>query len=370
MIPLILIYIFVIIILFVRKNEKYSWLIASSVLALLSITSYVYPDLVNYATAFNVYNSSPGMITMGLTNNFLWAYLCRFFGLLGFNYRGMVFVLIFVNFFLMDIALKKFGCNRNKFFALFLIFPAIIQLIQFRYFTSTTLIFLSYSFFVDNEKRSNVISVILFLIAIFIHVASGLYILIYFCKQKRIDKKVLLILVVFFSLLFLTNMNSFINIAVRYLSAGQVLRYITNSPTRSSKSWILTILLIWLLCYSISTYLRNSILKRKIYINTLESDYKRIDNLAVYFNTAILLLLLTTPLLSLDRNYHRYLEMAFMLLYVLVSFVFKNRTLTATKLIFYSSLLVIVVFTMFVYTSYTNVLIPVFSFDGFQNLLR
>ena len=138
---------YIIIILYLllfRKKNNNAWVFAACMIAILSITTNDYADLVNYDPLFNYYNTSSFNFSFTM-NNSIWALLCRLFYNIGFNYRGMVICLIFINYFILHFAAKNLKCDENKFFALFLIFPSIIQLVQLKFFTAFVIVTLAYS---------------------------------------------------------------------------------------------------------------------------------------------------------------------------------------------------------------------------------
>ena len=104
--------IFIFYILFIKKTEKCTWVLAASLMAFLSVTSLSYADLSNYIPLFEYVNNVE-LYVATQTTGLIWAYLNKFFYFLGFNYRGMVVVMLFLDYYLMHNAVQRLGGNEN-----------------------------------------------------------------------------------------------------------------------------------------------------------------------------------------------------------------------------------------------------------------
>ena len=187
---LFIIYISVLVyLLFLKKSSKLTWFIVACVLSLLSITTVFYADLDNYGPLFDYYNMNSTVISFS-TTNFLWALFCKLFYFLGFNYRGMIIILIFINYYILHKAAQNFNCNENIFFGLFMIFPSIIQLVQFKFFTSITLVILGYSLLIQDKKYSIIKFLTLIGAAVMIHSSALLFLSLILVKKRRFNNKI------------------------------------------------------------------------------------------------------------------------------------------------------------------------------------
>ena len=355
--------IIIIYILFIKKNQRFTWLLVAMCIAMLSITSSFYPDLDNYVPLFDYFNQSDVTITLS-TTNYLWALLCKIFYFLGFNYRGMVICLIFVDYYILHIAAKNLNCDERIFFGLFLIFPALIQLIQFKFFTSTSIVILAYSVLIKNKKHSILFFILLMCVAMLIHNSTVVFLIFLLLKfkNKKVSTKLILVITIFMSLIFSLNIGIVDDISRLLISEKQIDRYITNTISPSSVLWIIIIYTCWLLCYIISFY----ILKHS------KKDNVEINQILTQDIIAINLLLLTIPLLLLDRNMHRFIEIGYVIMFFSVSIVMNKieKRNNKDKLMLLFMICAILIFNTIIYTPFKSVIIPIFSYDGIVNIWR
>lgn len=346
--------------LLVRKRQKYSWIIAACIMVLLSITTHNYADLNNYMPLFNYYNSGDFNFSFSVTN-FIWALLCKIFYYFGFNYRGMVVGLIFLNYFILHKACQNMQCNENKFFGLFLIFPSIIQLVQLKFFTATTIVVLAYSILLSDKKRATFIFIIMVIFASLIHDTTIVFLFLLFTKKDNLNKSIIFILAFILSIFLSINLNWITNLSKYFISAQQYERYVIDTITPSSLTWIITIFFCWMICYIFG------LLIIKYAKKDSNVEYNSIFEKNII---SIILLLLTIPFLLIDRNMHRFIEVGFIILYFMFGVTYKNINFNKDKLILLFCLIVSLTFVMIVYTPYESVLQPLFSYENFVNIRR
>lgn len=352
---LFLIYIFLIVFIYFKKNDKRSWILVAAILTILSITSFTYADLDNYNNLFNYYSLSSTKITYS-TTNVLWALLCKMFYLFGFNYRGMVVGLIWLNTYMMHKSLKNFSCNENIVFSCFMIFPAIIQLVQIKFFTATTIILFGYSFLVRNKRKSLAIYIICLIAAFFIHNSSVLFIIFILLNKQKINIKNILFFSLLMTLIFSFNINRISNIARLFISEQQFNRYFVQTITPSSFKWILMIFVVWFLCYIIAY------VTKKINVGFNIILEKNLSSIA--------LLLITVPLLLIDRNMHRFIEFGYMLMFISLASVTNLKEKTKNNFYIKVITLIVLLISMTIYTPYNSVLKPLFKYDKIVSIRR
>ncbi len=358
---LVIVYILIIsYLLFIKKTEKYSWLIAALAIVGLSITSNDYADIPNYGPLFDYYNTSSTSINFLTTNNILWALLCKAFFFLGFNYRGMVACLIFINYYLLHKAAKNLNCNENIFFGLFLIFPSMIQLIQFKFFTASTLVIYGYSILVKDKKYSLLIYLGFVFLAYLIHSSSIMFLILALIKIKKLNKNILLIFAILLSVLVSLTLDNISGLISPLISEHQYERYILNSTTPSSIMWIISILFLWFSSYIIGNtsikYLKedNDMVKKSSFI------HKNI--------LSIVLLFFTIPLLLLDRNMNRFLYIGFTICFFILGIVFNKKNHTKNEKLLLFITIPILIIALFVNTPYKFGMEEFFTYDGIVNL--
>lgn len=361
---LIILYIILILyILFIKKNEKLTWLLAATMMAFLSITSETYADLNNYIPLYKFVNTvdiSIGMKSTGIG----WLLLNRFFNFLGFNYRGFVFVMLYVNYYLMHFSVKKLRANENMYFGLFLLFPSLIQLVQFKFFTAFCIVFLGFSFLVTSEKFPRIKYIISIIIASFIHTSSLMFILLILIKLKRYNRKVFAYISLILTIFIVLFLNAIVAFISRYLNANLTNRYFTDSITRSSTSWIIAIVLVWLFLFLVSQY----IMSKREFRTQLNVSKEGMFSIANYCTMTIEVLLMTLPFLLLDRNFHRFLEFGYSSLYLILGIYVIPPKYSKSKILLTLVVIVSLIIITLVYTPFDSVLKPLFSFDGLVNL--
>lgn len=357
--------IFIFYILFIKKTKKLTWAFAASLMVFLSITSTTYADLDNYVPLFDYINYVDLPIAMQ-TTGVIWACLNKMFYILGFNYRGMVAILLFVDYYLMHNAVRRLNGNENLYFGLFLIFPAVIQLVQFKFFTAFCVVFIGYSVLVTSEKFPRVKYLIFIMIAVLIHTSCVMFLLLLLIKMKHYDRKLFVLITAGMTLFMVILLNPIVSIISRYLNPRLSARYLTDSITPSSLTWIVLIIFVWLMSFIISSYL----LSKKTITSVIEKYDDGNIRVANYCGMAIEVLLLTLPFLLLDRNYHRFLEMGYSILFVIAGKYIKPPRYSRDKIIFILVFILLLLMVAYIYCPYETVLKPIFSFDGFIKLRR
>lgn len=352
-------------ILFIKKNTKYTWIFAASAMALLSITSANYADLSNYIPLFDYINCMD-LSVAAQTTGIGWICINKFFYMIGMNYRGLVVCMLYINYFLMHLAIRRFNVNENLYFGLFLIFPAIIQLVQFKFFTAFCVSFLGYSLLITSEYYSNVKYTIYILVASLIHTSNIVFLLFLLIKTKIYQKKTSFLFLLITTLIVMLCLNPIVSIVSRYLNPKLVDRYLTDSITPSSVMWIIAIFLVWVISFAISKF----VLSKKIFACSQTSCDNSINNKADYCGKTIEILLITLPFLLLDRNFHRFLEMGYSVLFIILGMNIAPPRYSRTKINFIFAIIVLLTLVSCIYCPFETVLEPIFSFDGFVDLRR
>lgn len=345
--------------LFVKKTNKNTWVIAALLISLLSITSNFYADLDNYVPLFNYYNSKEFVLSFPNTN-FIWVLLCKLFYMLGFNYRGMIIGIVFFNYYLLHRAAKNLQCNENIFFGLFLIFPSIIQLINLKFSLAFSLIVFAYSILCVEKKYSTICFFILTIIASLIHNSAFVFLLLIFAKKKKINMGRLFVIALIITVFIIFNLNTITHFVQHFISNQQYERYFTDTITPSSNIWILLIFLCWLISYIFGFLAINYINKDK------ENKYNNIFRKCI---VVINIMVLTLPLLLLDRNMHRFIEIGFVMVFFMMSMILKGK-FTKNKMMLLFCMIISLITVMAIYTPYDSVLDPIFTYDEIVDIRR
>lgn len=346
-------------ILFGKNREKFTWILAAATISFLSITSLTYADLDNYAPLYDFINNFDISFSIKSTG-IGWIIINKFFYYIGLNYRGLVLALVIINYYLMHLSAKKLGVNENIYFGLYLIFPGLIQLVQVKFFTATCIVTYGYSLLITSKKFPKLKYIMTILIATSIHSSSVMYIILLIPYILKINAKHYIFFVCVISVIikiFLSSITSIVNL---YLSPRLADRYINNSISPTSEKWFLAILFCWFVIYITSLY----ILK----YNKLYND-KRYSVLDLYYQS-ICILLLTLVFLLLDKNFHRFLEIGYSILYFMLGTFVVPPKYTNKKLSLLLILLLLLCIVALIYSPNETVLKPLFSYDGIMNIRR
>ena len=141
--------------------------------------------------------------------------------------------------------------------------------------------------------------------------------------------------------------------------------YFVSSNSKTSISWFVQIFATWIFLYYFY---------KKIYMHCIKTNDKKItkDKNLILFSrglNAIVLLVTTIAFLIFDRNFHRFLELGYMLLYIMFSYYLTNLKLTnEIKLKYFSVILIAICLVTYMYTPFQTVIKPFFTYSGFHSL--
>ena len=86
-------------------------------------------------------------------------------------------------------------------------------------------------------------------------------------------------------------------------------------------------------------------------------------------NFIVCFLGITIPFLVFDSNFHRFIELGFVMIYILFSRCWKYSKINIrNKMLLMLILMVIIVFSTYVYTPFETVIKPFFTFSNFHSL--
>lgn len=346
-------------ILFGKKKDKFTWVLAASTISFLSITSYLYADIVNYMPLFEFINNFD--ISFSVKSSGLgWIIINKIFYFIGFNYRGLILGLIYFNFYLMHLSAKKLEINENIYFGLYLIFPGLIQLVQIKFFTATCIVMFGYTLMLTSDRFPKLKFIMSILIATTIHTSSVMYLLLILPILIKINEKQYIFFVFGITAIAKIFLNNIISIVILYLNSRLSERYITNSISPTTLQWFVAIFYCWLMLFIISFYILN---------NTKAGINDKFNILGLNYQSN-LILLLTLVFLTLDKNFHRFLELGYLLLYFSLGLYIKPPKYSYKKLLLILILIIILVIVSLIYCPIETVIKPLFSYDGIINIRR
>lgn len=366
---LILIYVVTIALSLFIKNRKQNWIIYAMVLCLLLWTSDgTYADFKGYYNIFEKINTS-GINLVGATPG--WFLLCRLFGMIGLNYYGMSIALAFISCLLLHIFFLKFDANENVIWATLLIFPLLINGIQVRFFFTMSIVTYGLNFLIFNHKFSWLKYCACVLIATSVHSAAAIFVilvLVTIYEKLNLRQSVLVTMLLF--ALTVIGVQMIPKLAKAYLYQSQYDRYIANSYTTTSVKWAFAIVICWLVTLLLFKMLG--------YITTAEvrQEYIKLkyDIVLKRVHTILLLLGLTLPLLIYDRNFHRFIQLGYILDAIVLGICWKHIGRNDDKIEKFSAYIIFIILLLPAIYSYefipVNATAPLFKIIGFPSILR
>ena len=353
------------------KEKKHNWIIFALILCffLWSINGQ-YTDFKGYYEIFERINNS-GSNAVGATPG--WFILCRLFGILGFNYYGMSLVLAFLSCFLLHRLFVNFDVNENVIWSILFIFPLLINGIQIRFFFTMAIVAYCLKFLIFKSNLALLKFTVGILIATAIHSASAVFfiaILIMLYEHHR--KKFNIGLTIIITIGMLAGVQFIPLVAKAFLTPSQYSRYISNSYTVSSLKWVIAIVVCWLISVFIIKFLFLIVpveLKRQMKKEGSLIIYKRILRI-------VCILGLTLPLLIFDRNYHRYIQLGYILDALCIGIYWnksgmKTRENLTEKILLFLCLVLVLMPAIYSFECVpVNAVAPLFKIIGFPCLLR
>lgn len=368
---LILLYVITIIMSLIIKDKKSNWMIYAGTLCLLLWTSKgTYADFVGYydiferinVTGFNVVGATPG-----------WFILCRLFGILGFNYYGMSLILTFVACLLLHKLFSKFDANENVIWAVMLVFPLLINGIQIRFFFAMAIVTFGLKYLIFNNKFALLKYSICVLLASTIHSAAIIFIiliLVLLYEKFRIKTNIVITVFVFGATV--VGVRVVPLLAKIFLHQSQYDRYIANSYTRTSFKWTFAIVFCWM----ITLFLFKTI--NLITPIEIRKEYRELKYDIIYKRllTILFLLGLTLPLLVYDRNFHRFIQLGYIIDAITFGIYWKYMGLKKYNYagIRWKAFILFVLFFIPAIYSFefvpVNAIAPLFKIVGFPSIFR
>lgn len=369
---LILLYLITIVLSMFVKNKKWNWMIYAFILCFLLWTSQgMYTDFEGYYNIFERINTA-GTNLVGATPG--WFLLCRIFGVIGLNYYGMSLVLTFVSCLLLHKLFSKFDANENIIWAAILVFPLLINGIQLRFFLAMAIVAYGLKFLIFNTKFALIKFSICVLIATSIHSAAIVFIILILALiYEKFSVKTNILVTIFVLVMTGVGVQIVPKLAKIFLYQSQYDRYIANSYTTTSYKWTLAIIICWLITL---------FLFEVVYFITpiqIRNKYNDLKYNIIYKRMFIILFLLgfTLPLLIYDRNFHRFIQLGYILDAIALGIYWEYIGLEKCNNKIERRLAAFIAFVFFLLPAIysfefipVNVIAPLFEVVGFPNIFR
>lgn len=352
-----------------KRHKRNYWLWCAMLLCVMVITSSsTMADYSNYEKYFvqaGLNDASLARIELP----FAWIMLCKIFYILGFTYRGMMVVLIFVSFALLHNFFKIISVREDYVWSLFLVFPAFTQCTQIRFFLSTAISVWGFRYLVTSGRYNWIKYLVTVLIATLLHTGAlilAIYVCVFLFSHMKTWKAISIS--VFSAVVIYYGKNFIINFASYFVTPMRHARYLGVASEQSSLDRIFAVTIIWLFSLIISDIIRKKVINKNI------NSKKFFANNKLAFDRLFLMIELTgitIPFLFFDTSFHRYMEISYLVFYLFISLLFtykKNRILNR---IGYFVLLALVVFYITrIYIVLETMVIPLIQIDNFYSLFR
>lgn len=355
--------------LFAAAFSKGRWVApcVALLLCLLTLTTDDYADLRSYVNYYDIVQSD-GTPTGLYDLPAGWLLLNRIVVATGLSVRGFVCVVIVLSVLLTARFYRRVGCERNLQWCLFLLFPALVQCVQLRFFLGFSIVLLSFVGIVNGEKFGILRFVVGVLLASTIH--SSMLVFLVLAPAGKLGglgrRKGALVIVVLAVLAYLC-VGYVPGIAASLLNDVKYERYFVSDISETTVSWFLKIVFIWGSALALSfACVRTLGGERGNAKKLIPSGDKRSTTLLI----AVVLTGVTLLLLQFDSNFHRFIEIGFMLSYVLSSYVWQSEEVPqAQRLLLLLCFFLFGAVAAYVYEPFGTVIEPLLSYDGFHSLL-
>lgn len=351
------------------KTKRFFWIWCAFLFCVFLCTSKTYADFDNYSTYYNMIGNSIDSVQY-MEFPIGWLIINKIFYCIGLSYRGAIVLIIFLSCFLMHLFFDKFYCKESIIWGLFLIFPAVIQCIQIRFFLATAICVFGMNFLLSNKKYRTFKYIITVMIATLFH--TGAMMLLIYCLIKPFEENNIknpILCSVVGSILICVSLKVIKTFAAKFVPSMRFARYFGKYAEKSPMNRYFYVISLWLLSVILANYIKKYINNRNIIkITKLGENLEKTSNRLVII---ISFTGLTIPFLFFDASFHRYFEVSYILVYILIAIWYSNSNVkTITKWFYICAFSCMVIFLTRIYYTWDTVLIPFFSFDGIFSLIR
>ena len=297
-------YLLLLMVSFIYKKNRYYDLI---VFIFTIVIVYMHPYCADYENYENVYN----YIASGLIyydTGIGWYYICSCFIQLGIIFRLFKTIICAISLILINSTIKYYINKENSkyFWALYLIFPLLIQCIQFRDFFATSLVIFALKFMPKRSIKNMLVSFLILVCAILVHSSLYYVLAVYLILLNKLlrnnTKKVTCILLLIMTFLLFSGQEILLNVVSKFINNVRIERYFTvsNKPTK------FVVFLVNIFAIVLNYIPLNNVIKNK--------NFKKFNDknkyLVLFANRLSILSFLLIPLLFFDNNFIRILEVS------------------------------------------------------------
>lgn len=358
-----------------KKPNKYLWIWIATLLCLLSVTSETYADLSGYTRVFELANSGQSIF---LIQDWpvLWLAICKLFGMCGFNYRGMILFILVISTYLFHRFVRTESRNENLFWAMFLLFPALVNIVQLRFYLGTAIAIQSIKILFNEDRLWMLKYFLIVVLATMIHSSCIIFIIFIAAKYFANKKKIWIITGSIFGVFISTLLTNYLPaIASVFIDTARMNRYFYQGSESMTNLGMTKVAILWIAGILMMLYCISFNPKRYKFCSSSEELYDR---------TALFIMCLCGvcfPLMTFDANFFRIIEFGYLICYVSISNCWKNSfnriaainkkyIVTKEAITLLITCIVILSFGTSVYAPMETVIEPLFKYDRFVNILK
>lgn len=225
-----------------------------------------YEHVYNYIGAGNLY----------LNTGYGWWILCRIGNILQLNYAQFKFIILVVGLVLIWSTIWHFKLNDNLIMSTYIIYPAITDLIQIRFFLAISIVIFFLRFLIKNSSWNYMIYIIGVVLAAQIHTSAYFYLVFVFCFYMVKHFKSTFIFTTLFLLFFLVKKNLVISL-ISHIGTEQESSFYLNSQYYASFNDTILFIFTTILFFLLSIYMYKSYISKKTTFNVKDNSMVSID---------------------------------------------------------------------------------------------
>mgnify|MGYP001623763382 CR=1 FL=1 len=305
---LLVLYLLILLIGILLKKKKHFNILVILLMILIVFISIDCPDYSNYEIPYNYIKNGNNFYDVG----FIWFLICKIGGMMGLTFRVFKTLIVFISLLLINDTVKFF-CNKekeqvSKFWLIYLIFPMLLDCIQFRFFLASSIVFFSFRFWSEKNIFNIIRCSLLILLACLIH-SSCLFILACYIlsliqngKKNNITKYIILTLL--FSIFIALGREQIISFLSLFINKTRIDRYLLSG----NPSGMMSILVNFIVILTNYQILSKNIDKEIV-------SYNQSKNIKYIYaiNNINKLCFLILPLLAFDSNFIRIFRLVWIL---------------------------------------------------------
>lgn len=297
-----------------QKPQKYHMIIIVF-LAFLMWRAENIPDFDNYTRVYNYIGTGAYYTDTGVG----WLYLCRFGHRLGLDYKGFTILAVILSGLLLRRGVRYFVKNPRieaVVWSLFLIYPALLECVQIRFFVAEAVVIYALHFLEKPGVKNSILYGALVLAAYTIHSSALFYLVLLLVPVLKKFQKILILMVAVVSAALMVGKSQVIALASLFLNQVRIDRYFGSTDSVGALG--LAAYLTTLGLFSFVSYRCTKLAKE----NHLTPQTVRLTELFHSCNTFMWMVI---PFTFFDTNFFRIQRPMWIMFYVVISVMIKEN---------------------------------------------